>query len=192
MADDPGKSASHVSSTKAAQRDAASVTLRPVAPGDWTTLSRWIRDPVVARWWGSPSEAEAGIRLVLETAGGLARIVEAGGRAVGYIHAIDATLWGDDLPDSLPPWTWDVDLFIGEPEYRGRDVGVAALDLIAGEVFSTTLAMSLSVFVSVRNEAAVRAYERAGFQWETVWHDPLHGPVWLMLRHRPKPGSARN
>ena len=41
-------------------------------------------------------------------------------RPVGYAHAIDAACWGEELPDVLPQWTWDVDIFIGEPEYRGR------------------------------------------------------------------------
>lgn len=164
----------------------AEVSLRPVTHQDWPQLIAWLRDPAVERWWGSPSSSEAGIRLVLETPSALGRIIEFAGRPVGYAHAIDASCWGEDLPDALPQWSWDVDLFIGEPEYRGRQIGEFALDLLADEVFSTTFAMALSVFVSVRNEAAVRAYERAGFKWATVWEDPVAGPEWLMLRQRPE------
>ncbi len=64
--------------------------------------------------------------------------------------------------------TWGVDLFIGEAEFPGHNIGSAALDQLAAEVLGSTLATALCVFVSVRNEAAVRAYERAGFQWVTV------------------------
>jgi len=163
----------------------ADVTLRPLTPEDWPLLRRWLHDPAVLRWFGSSSSSEAGILLVLETPSALGRVIEVGGHAVGYAHAIDAACWGEVLPDVLPQWTWDVDLFIGEPEYRGRHVGEAALGLLADEVFSTTFAMALSVFVSVRNEAAVRAYERAGFKWVTVWEHPVAGPEWLMLRERP-------
>lgn len=163
----------------------AIVSLRPVTTDDWPLLQRWIRDPAVAKWWGSASEAEAGIRLVLETDAAVGRIILADGAPAGYVHAIDATLWGEDPPETMPAWTWDVDIFIGEAAHRGRNVGVEALDLVAGEVFGSTFAMALSVFVSVRNEAAVRAYERAGFRWTSVWDDPHHGPTWLMLRHRP-------
>ncbi|MBU1209880.1 MAG: acetyltransferase [Alphaproteobacteria bacterium] len=170
----------------AAEDDAlAPVTLRPFTPVDWPRLLKWLRDPAVERWWGSPSSSEAGIRLVLETTSALGRMIEVAGRPVGYTHAIDAACWGEQLPDVLPQWTWDVDIFIGEPEFRGRHVGEAALDLLADEVFSTTFAMALSVFVSVRNESAVRAYERAGFKWVTVWEDSVAGPEWLMLRKRP-------
>jgi len=161
------------------------VALRPVTPSDWPMLLNWLHEPAVKRWWGNPSAAEAEVRIVLETPSAIGRIIEVSGKPVGYAHAIDAVYWGENLPDVLPPWTWDVDLFIGEAAFRGRNIGGAGLDQLAAEVFGSTLAMALSVFVSVRNEAAVRAYERAGFQWVTVWEDPIGGPEWLMLRQRP-------
>lgn len=167
----------------------ADVSLRAVTPEDWPLLRKWLHDPAVTRWLGSASSSEAGILLVLETPSALGRIVEVGGKPVGYAHAIDAACWGEELPDVLPQWTWDVELFIGEPDYRGRHVGEDALDLLAGEVFSTTFASALCVFVPVRNEAAVRAYERAGFKWVTVWEHPVEGPEWLMLRERPAAGD---
>lgn len=164
--------------------------LRPVTPGDWPLLMNWLRDPDVQRWWGRPSAVEAEIRLVLETPSAVGRIIEVNEKPVGYTHAIDATHWGEQLPDVLPEWTWDVDIVIAEHGFRGRNVGEAALDQLASEVFGSTFAMALSVFVSVRNEAAVRAYERAGFKWVTVWEDPVAGPQWLMIRERKAPGSA--
>lgn len=145
--------------------------------------------PEVERWWGSQSAAQAEIRLVFETRSALARIIEVGGQPIGYAHAIDATFWGESLPDGLPPGAWDVDVFVAAPEHRGRGIGGAALDLLAAEVFSTTLAVALSVFVSVRNEHAIRAYESAGFSWVQVWPDPIFGASWLMLRHRPRAGG---
>lgn len=169
-----------------AEEDAlAKVSLSPVSPEDWPRLLGWLRDPAIERWWGSPSSSEAGIRLVLETPSALGRMIEFSGKTVGYAHAIDAACWGEELPELLPQWTWDIDLFIGDPDYRGHNVGEAALNLLAEEVFTTTFATALSVFVSVRNEAAVRAYERAGFKWVTVWEDPIAGPEWLLLRMRP-------
>jgi aminoglycoside 6'-N-acetyltransferase len=40
------------------------------------------------------------------------------------------------------------------------------------------------VFPSVRNERAVRAYEKAGFRWQSVWDDPGVGPSWFMVARR--------
>ena len=161
------------------------VTLRPANNADWPLILSWLKMPEVERWWGSQSAAQAEIRLVFETSSALARIIEVGGEPIGYTHAIDATFWGEHLPEGLPPGAWDVEVFVAAPEHRGRGIGAAALDLLAKEVFSTTLAVALSVFVSVRNEHAVRAYESAGFAWVQVWDDPIFGASWLMLRQRP-------
>lgn len=168
----------------------AAVALRQARDVDWPLILSWLKMPEVERWWGSQSAAQAEIRQVFETSSALARIIEVDGRPIGYAHAIDATFWGDDLPEGLPPGAWDVDVFIAAPEHRGRGFGAAALDLLAEEVFSTTLAVALCVFVSVRNEHAVRAYESAGFKWVQVWDDPVFGASWLMLRQRPGSPSA--
>lgn len=163
----------------------ADVALRPVAAGDWPLIRAWIARPDIQRWWGSATAAEAEMRLVAESGQALACLVLAGGTPVGYAHVIDAGHWGTALPEGMPPGTWDADIFIAEPAFRGRGVGEVALNMLAEEVFSTTLAVALSVFVSVANEPAIRAYERAGFQWTRVWEDPIFGPSWMMLRHRP-------
>ncbi|MDX2259565.1 MAG: GNAT family N-acetyltransferase [Hyphomicrobiaceae bacterium] len=160
------------------------VMLRPARPGDWSKIEGWIARPDIARWWGTASAAEAEIRMAWATDGAIARIIEVGDVAAGYCHAIDATYWGASLPDGMPAGTWDVDVVVAEPAYRSCGVGEAALDLIAEEVFGTTLALALSVIVAVTNEGAVRAYERAGFRWVKVWDDPILGPSWLMLRER--------
>ncbi len=147
-------------------------------------LRAWLQRKDVQRWWGSAASAEAEIRMVFETPSAIGRIVECEGKPVGYAHAIDATYWGASLPEGIPPGAWDVDIVIADPAHRGRGVGQAALEELAGEVFSTTLAVALCVFVSVRNEKAVRAYERAGFKWKCVWDDPEFGASWMMLRQR--------
>lgn len=164
--------------------DAGVVSLRPVGAGDWPLIRGWVKRPDIERWWGSATAAEAEMRLVAEIGPAIARIVLVAGEPVGYAHAIDAGHWGE-LPDGMPPGTWDVDIFIAEPLHRGKGVGEMALNLLAEEVFATTLALSLSAFVSVANEAAVRAYERAGFEWARVWEDPIVGPSWMLLRQRP-------
>ncbi len=161
-----------------------SVTLRPATRNDWPLIERWLRLPAVESWFGSARAAEAEIRIVFETRSSVARIVECDGKPIGYAHAIDATHWGDSLPDGMPPGTWDLDCVIAEPSFRGRGVGRRAVDLMAAEVFGTTLALHLAVVVPVSNESAVRAYERAGFAWVRIVTDPLFGASWLMLRHR--------
>ncbi len=165
---------------------APAVLLRPVARTDEALIEAWIRQPDIQRWWGDAASAFAEVRLALSSPSALCRIIQVDGRAAGYGHAIDAALWGSHLPQGLPAGTWDLDLFIAEPATRGRGAGEAALRLLTAEVFSTTLAVAVSVFTSVKNEAAVRVYEKAGFRWVRILEDPIFGPVWMMLLHRPQ------
>ena len=161
------------------------IRLRPAAPEDRFRIRRWLAEPDIQAWWGNAASAEAEINLAMASETALCRIVELAGAPIGYAHAVDAALWGGPRPEEVAPGTWDVDLFIASAEHRGRGLGAVALDLLAEEVFATTLAIACCGLVSIRNETAVRAYERAGFRWRRVWNDPLSGPSWLMLKERP-------
>lgn len=163
----------------------AVITLRTARDDDWSMIRRWLRQPEVERWLGSVTASEAEVIAALTTPDAIARIIEVDGRPVGYAHAVDAATWGPDLPDGLPPGSWDLDVFIAERTARGHGIGPAALDALRGEVFSTTLATAVAVFAPITNEAAVRAYERAGFVWRHIWHDPASGPMWLLVCERP-------
>lgn len=161
------------------------ITLRPVAPSDLDQIRRWLRQPEIEKWWGPASATAAEVQIALESRSAICRIIVADGEAVGYCHAIDAALWGDDLPEDLEPGTWDLDLFIASAQHRGRGAGLEALQSLKSEVFATTLATAVCVFASIRNEAAVRAYEKAGFVWQRIWNDRAIGPSWFMIARRP-------
>lgn len=163
-----------------------SITLRPATLRDQALIRRWLARADIQDWWGPLSQTEAEVKIALESEHAICRIIEAGGEPIGYAHAIDAAIWGDALPEELVPGTWDLDLFIASEEHRGKGAGQMALTLLKDEVFSTTLAVAVCVFPSIRNERAVRAYEKAGFRWQRIWHDPAAGPSWFMVAERPK------
>jgi len=165
--------------------DAPRITLRPATRADFGLIRRWLARPDVQQWWGPVSATEAEVNLALGAAHAICRIIEADGAPVGYAHGVDATLWGANLPDELEPGTWDLDLFVAAEEHRGKGVGPVALAMLRDEVFATTLAVAVCIFPSVRSERAVRAYEKAGFRWQSVWHDPHTGPAWFMVARRP-------
>lgn len=165
---------------------APTVRLRPARAKDWDLIRGWLAMPDIEAWWGPISATQAEVQIALNSGHAMCRIIEANGEAAGYAHAVDATLWGEELPQDLAPGTWDLDLFIARREHRGLGVGAEALRLLKAEVFASTMALAVCVFPSVRNEAAVRAYEKAGFRWQRIWNDPYMGPSWFMIAERPQ------
>ncbi len=161
------------------------IRLRPAAPEDRVRIRRWLAEPEIVAWWGNAASAEAEIALAMASDTAVCRIITCGEAPIGYAHAVDVGLWGEERPPEIEPGTWDIDLFIASEQHRGRGLGAIALARLVDEVFATTLAVACCGLVSVRNEAAVRAYERAGFAWRRIWNDPLFGPCWLMLKDRP-------
>jgi RimJ/RimL family protein N-acetyltransferase len=160
------------------------ISLRPATMRDWDLIRRWLQRPDIIEWWGPASATESAVRIAMSTRGAICRIIESADQPIGYCHAIDATVWGEELPQDLQPGTWDIDIFIASEEHRGAGAGQTAVQLLKDEVFSTTLALAVCVFPSIRNERAVRAYERAGFRWQRIWNDPDAGPSWFMIAER--------
>jgi RimJ/RimL family protein N-acetyltransferase len=168
--------------------DSTSATsLRPATPQDRFRIRRWLADPEIQAWWGNAASAEAQINLAMNSEAALSRIIEQGAQPIGYAQAVETGLWAaGPRPADLDPGTWHIDLFVASANHRGHGHGAAALVLLVQEVFATTLAVGCCGLVSIRNEAAVRAYERAQFRWRQIWTDPLLGPCWLMARDRPR------
>ena len=162
------------------------VTLRPARDADWGQIRSWLAEPDIQRWWGPSAASEAEVITALGSEHAIARMIQVDGADVGYGHAVDASLWGDELPSDLEPGTWDLDIFIAAREHRGKGIGPQALCLLRDEVFATTLAVAVSVFPSIENEQAVRAYEKVGFHWKRIWDDPVYGPSWFMVQDRPE------
>jgi RimJ/RimL family protein N-acetyltransferase len=173
-------------STKARDmKDEIAVTLRPATPEDRFRIRRWLAEPEVGAEWGNAGSAEAEINLAMGSEAAICRIVECEGAAIGYAHALEIGLLGDERPADLAAGTWHVNVLIASQPHRGRGLEGAALTLLTEEVFATTLAVGCAGAVSIRNEAGVRAYEQAGFRWQRIAHDRLLGPSWLMLKERP-------
>ena len=166
----------------------ADIRLRPVSDADWPLIRGWLGRADIERWWGPKASSEAAVIMAMSSEQAICRMIMADGESVGYAHAVDAMLWGETLPDGLAPGTWDIDLFIASPKFRGQGLGQRALGLIRDEVFATTLAVAVCIFASIANERAVRAYEKAGFRWQGVWNEPGTGPSWFMTAERPRRG----
>mgnify|MGYP000973377524 CR=1 FL=1 len=163
------------------------ITLRPVRPEDRFRIRRWLSDPALPVWWGPRGTVEAEITMALESESALCRMLvrDDAREPIGYAHAVDLALWGGDAPPGLPAATYDLDAFAADAASRAEDV-TEAVKALSAEVFATTFAMSCCALISIRNETAARAYEKAGFRWREIWHDRIAGPCWVMQAERPR------
>ncbi len=163
------------------------LTLRPVDAADHFLLTRWVRQEDISQWFGSSSVGEAELRFAQQSESSLARMILLGERCIGYAHAVD--LYQQQQIEryqepAIPTGSYDMTLFIGEEDCRGQGYGPKAIEKFVSEIFSTTLAVGVSVMVSLRAEQIVRIYERLGFQWRGVLEVPLTGPAWVLYLER--------
>lgn len=115
---------------------AVEVTFRPIARADLPLLSRWLAEPLVARWWAhdpSPEAVEADFGPVLDGRDPTeVELACAGGRPFGLLQRYTFA----DNPEYLqefapvypvPDGALSIDYLIGEPAMRGRGVGAAMI-----------------------------------------------------------------
>jgi aminoglycoside 6'-N-acetyltransferase len=131
--------------------------LRPLEPGDETTLRRIHEAPEVARWWDHPDEGFPWnddpdvTRLVIEVDGSVAGLIQFSEELdPKYRHA-------------------QVDLFL-DPALHGRGLGTEAVKRITRHLVEERGHHRITIDPAVDNVAAIRAYEKAGFRAVGVMH----------------------
>ena len=147
-------------------------TVRPADDADAELLVRWHADPDVAHYWDGETFTRE------EMLGRLARpdvdayIVEDAGRPVGYLQT-----WREGDGGGI-------DMFL-IPEARGRGLGPDAARAVATELERRGWTR-VTVDPYTWNEAAVRAWRRAGFvDLEERDPDEDHAARWLLMEFRP-------
>lgn len=174
------------------------VSLAALARADLPRIGRWLREPHVARWWDDPpAVALAHIEAHLDDALVAPFLARALGRPVGYLqiyHANPEPFWaGHDLPRE----TFGLDLFIGEGDMLGRGWGPRLIALALRRLFAMPEVARVQIDPSPANEAAIRAYGKAGFRpvgeiqtpdgpalymmVERVTGSPKHGCFWTIV-----------
>ena len=163
---------------------ATAIRLRPLAEADRPVVRSWVSNSAVRAWWGSPAAIEAEIAIALESDSAICRMIEADGMGIGYCHAFDSGLMDAHAGVRSEPGIWQCIFFVGSEAHRGLGIGAVALDLLAREVLSTTLAIGCETRAPVRNESAVREIEAKGFRWRRIARDDALGPYWILRRER--------
>jgi len=150
------------------------VTLRPLTADDLGRLVEILREPEVARWFGTASAQESAEEFVLsEDSTGFA--IEVEGEVVGAIQAYE-----ENEPDYRHA---GMDLFLATAS-QNRGIGTEPLRLLARHLLDDRGHHRLVIDPAAANERAVKVYGRIGFKPVGVmrayergpdgtWHDGL-------------------
>ena len=154
------------------------VWLRPLEEADLALFDQAFSSPEGAgeyQWFGFSSPGRSLREMGALDGGGGRLTAMADDRVVGSVFWCRRE-WG--LPETS--WCWEVGLHLHADE-RGRGLGSRCLRLLSGYLFDHTLAWRLQAITDVRNVAAHRVLDRAGYvregrrrgpQWrEGRWHD---------------------
>jgi aminoglycoside 6'-N-acetyltransferase len=145
--------------------------LRPLAEGDEVELLRIHMTPEVIRWWDAPEQdfpwdEPESTRLTIEVDGAIVGLIQyTEEHEPKYRHA-------------------GIDLFL-DPALHGRGFGSEAVSRVVGLLIDERGHHRITIDPAVKNVAAIRAYEKAGFKPVGVmrqaerdtdgsgWHDAL-------------------
>lgn len=151
--------------------DPAAIGFRPLAERDLTLLHRWLNTPHVLEWWDKDmtlETVEAKYRPRLDPADSTrCFVITYDGRDVGFIQHYRLGLEREyaaalDLGEDAVA----ADLYIGDPELVHHGLGSEIVRRFYREVALPAHGLDVAIIApSVRNRAAIRAYEKAGFRY---------------------------
>jgi aminoglycoside 6'-N-acetyltransferase len=144
--------------------------VRTATVDDADLLVGWHADPRVARFWDGETYTREEILDRLQRREVDPFIVEADGEPVGYLQA-----WND------VPGEGGIDMFL-VPRARGRGLGPDAARTLARYLRDEIRWPRVTVDPYLWNEAAIRAWRRAGFRDVEEWQpDEEHRARWLLM-----------
>lgn len=176
------------------------LSFRPLARPDLVTLSQWLTEPHVARWWRDPSDTASIEAAYVPCIDGEDPtemfILEADGRDAGlfqrYLIA-DEPDWAAALraSRSVAADAAGIDYLIGDPAMTGRGLGAAAIRQFTALTFDRYQgATEAAAAPQQANVPSWRALERAGYSraWagQLATDDPSDaGPAYVYISRRP-------
>jgi aminoglycoside 6'-N-acetyltransferase len=170
------------------------LTFKPLHPEYYHLLQQWLNTPHVAAWWGEnkrwsfadiETKYDSYVHGYKETDGKKKSIksfiIFCANNPIGYIQYYDAY----DFPregykiENLPRSLASLDLYIGEPEYLSKGIGVATLkQFVAHQIWQHF--DNCFVDADIKNTQAIHAYIKAGFSIIKQLENPH--VVWLLRK----------
>jgi aminoglycoside 6'-N-acetyltransferase len=131
------------------------VVLRPAGADDIPALEDIRREPAVERWWGVLEDGELAEDLAAENDDVVILAIEVAGDMVGAIQ------WYQERTPAFRHAGMDIFL---TTRVHGRGIGTEAVRVLARHLIDEHGFHRLVIDPSAANAAAVRAYEKVGFQ----------------------------
>lgn len=148
---------------------------------DLPLLARWLVEPHVAKWWDDPVKALKSIEEHIDSISVEPFIVELNGKPIGYIQSYDPHLEDGHPYQDQPTGTLGIDQFIGPPDLIGKGHGPRMIEAFVELLFEEG-AIRVIIDPDPANAAAIRAYEKAGFERFDTRHSE-YGPALMMARN---------
>lgn len=152
------------------------LTFRPITANDIPLFHRWRNQPHVSKWWDPPypslEDARDEIHAYLRPNFGVdAYIAAHNGRDFAYLQRWEVAQFPDYRPYAkLDDRTNGIDIFIGYVDYLHKGWGTRLMRLFLRDyVFSDPAVPDCVIDPLPDNAAAIRAYEKVGFQHESTF-----------------------
>lgn len=151
-------------------------SVRPMTPGDFPDVSRWVNEPHVARWWDehrTPAQVAARYGPALRGEDPTRLWVwEVNGRSVGFAQDYRISDHPGYALLSARPDAVGVDYALGEPAFVGRGLGTSLLWTFLRDIVWPAYPGVREFFAAPdhRNASSLRLLAKLGFA-EGVWFD---------------------
>jgi RimJ/RimL family protein N-acetyltransferase len=173
--------------------DPREISFRRLRASDLELMHRWLNAPHVRRWWYAEgtSYAEIEEHYLPATEGREATkpfLILHRDEPIGYVQSYRISAEDDETYASLVDVedSAGVDLFIGEPQYLHRGLGLHLIRrFLSEQVFSDPRIAVCVIGPEPKNFAAIRANEKAGFRFfKTIQVPGEPEPEYLMRLSR--------
>lgn len=154
------------------------LSIRPMVVADLKTVAPWLSAPRVKCWFEDDEYLET-LREHLSDNAIDQWLVMLGETPIAYLQDYRIHAWDDHPLGALPEGSRGLDTFLGAEDLMGRGLGPAYLKLHCEHLFATG-APALGIDPHPENLAAIRAYEKVGFQGDKVTDSPW-GRIRLMM-----------
>lgn len=159
-------------------------SVRPMTPGDFPEVARWVNEPHVARWWDLSPELRAGEHRSLDQVaahyGAALRgeeptrlwVWEVNGRSVGFSQDYRISDHPDYALLTARPEAVGFDYALGEPAFVGRGLGTSLVWVFLRDIVWPAYPGVGEFFAAPdhRNAASLRLLAKLGFT-QGLWFD---------------------